>query len=84
MKEKVIDLGIQKEKGYLYFLDKDGDVSRARMVRRGTPGTTAAKQEKINACGIKRETSWLYFIDKEGGVSRAKRNMGEKSNAFTH
>ena len=26
--------GVTKEVGYLYFVDKDGDVSRAKMVRR--------------------------------------------------
>lgn len=29
--EKVAKVGIKKEKGYLYFVDKEGDVSRARM-----------------------------------------------------
>lgn len=31
--EKVMKCGIKKEKGYLYFVDKDGDVSRAKMAR---------------------------------------------------
>jgi hypothetical protein len=30
--EKVQKVGLKKEKGYLYYLDKKGDVSRARMV----------------------------------------------------
>lgn len=30
--EKVLKCGIKKEAGYLYFVDKDGDVSRAKMV----------------------------------------------------
>ncbi len=33
VQEKVMECGIQREKGYLYFLDKDGDVSRAKMNR---------------------------------------------------
>jgi len=32
--EKVKKVGIKKEKGYLYFLDKQGDISRAKMARR--------------------------------------------------
>jgi hypothetical protein len=32
--QKVAKVGIKKEKGFLYFLDKQGDVSRAKMVRR--------------------------------------------------
>jgi len=27
--------GIKRQKGWLYFLDKRGDVSRARIARRG-------------------------------------------------
>ncbi len=31
--EKVADAGVTRESGYLYFIDKDGDVSRAPMAR---------------------------------------------------
>ena len=34
-KDVVAKCGVKKEVGYLYFLDKDGDVSRAKMVRGG-------------------------------------------------
>jgi len=33
MAEKVCKCGVKKEKGYLYFVDKQGDVSRAKMAR---------------------------------------------------
>ena len=29
--EKVARLGLKREKGYLYFIDKDGDVSKVLM-----------------------------------------------------
>lgn len=32
--EKVAKVGIKKEEGYLYFIDKDGDISRAKMMRK--------------------------------------------------
>jgi hypothetical protein len=32
--EKVAKVGVKKAPGYLYFLDKAGDVSRAKMKRR--------------------------------------------------
>ena len=35
MAEKVKKVGIKKEKGYLYFVDKKGDISRAKMARGG-------------------------------------------------
>jgi hypothetical protein len=33
--EKVLKCGIKKQKGYLYFIDKQGDISRAKMARGG-------------------------------------------------
>jgi hypothetical protein len=31
--EKVADAGVQRESGYLYFIDKGGNVARAPMAR---------------------------------------------------
>ncbi|MDO8602435.1 MAG: hypothetical protein Q7O04_01115 [Candidatus Omnitrophota bacterium] len=33
--EKVLKCGVKKQKGYLYFIDKQGDISRAKMARGG-------------------------------------------------
>jgi hypothetical protein len=33
MAEKVCKCGVKKQSGYLYFVDKKGDVSRAKMAR---------------------------------------------------
>ncbi len=35
MAQKVARVRIKKEPGYLYFVDKDGDISRAKMARGG-------------------------------------------------
>lgn len=35
MAEKVLKCGVKKQKGYLYFIDKKGDISRAKMARGG-------------------------------------------------
>jgi hypothetical protein len=35
MVEKVARVGIRKDKDYLYFVDKEGDISRAKMERKG-------------------------------------------------
>ena len=35
MAEKVAKVGVKKQAGYLYFVDKQGDVSMAKMVRGG-------------------------------------------------
>jgi len=34
MAEKVKKLGLKRKEGYLYYVDKQGDVSRAKMKRR--------------------------------------------------
>ena len=33
MNEKIARVGVKKEPGYLYFVDKQGDISRAKMSR---------------------------------------------------
>lgn len=35
MGEKIAKVGVKKEAGYLYYVDKDGDVSRAKMAHNG-------------------------------------------------
>ncbi len=75
MAEKVKTAGITREAGYLYYIDKEGDISRVAMARgrkgRGSP-------EKVKKLGIKREPGYLYFIDKQGDVSRAVMARGRK------
>ncbi len=36
-------VGVKREDGYLYFIDKDGDVSAAKMVRGGSKKKAAKK-----------------------------------------
>jgi hypothetical protein len=33
MAEKIVKCGVKREEGYLYFLDKQGDVARVPMAR---------------------------------------------------
>ena len=75
MAEKVKNMGVTKQSGFLYFLDKNGHVSKTKMARgadrSGTP-------EVVAKAGVQRESGWLYFIDKEGDISRAKMARGRK------
>jgi len=75
MTQKVMKVGIKREKGYLYYLDKKGDVSCAKMARGGKKG---GSPKKVAKCGIKRKEGYLYFIDKKGDVSCAKMKRGGK------
>jgi len=78
MAEKVAKVGVKRQDGYLYFIDKAGDISRVKMARGGKKG---GKPEKAAKVGVKKEEGYLYFIDKAGDVSRAKmvrRGKGKK------
>jgi hypothetical protein len=75
MADKVQKVGIKREKGFLYYLDKQGDVSCAKMARGKNKG---GKPKKVAKCGIKRKEGYLYFIDKAGDVSCAKMVRGGK------
>lgn len=69
MIEKVAKVGVKKKDGFLYFVDKKGDVSCAKMARGGKKGGSPQKVTKV---GVKKVSGYLYFIDKRGDISRAK------------
>ncbi len=75
MGEKVARVGVDKEEGWLYYVDKNGDVSRAKMARGGRKkGST--KNEKVARVGVDKESGYLYYVDKNGDVARAKMARG--------
>ncbi len=73
MAEKVAKVGVKKKKGYMYFIDKKGDVSMVKMARAGKKG---GKPQKVAKVGVKRKSGYLYFLDKKGDVARAKMARG--------
>jgi len=73
MAEKVAKVGIKRRKGYLYYVDKKGNVVETKMTRgksKGGGGKVVAKP------GVKKVKGYLYFIDKKGDVSKAKMRVG--------
>ena len=76
MAKKVTKVGVKREDGYLYFIDKKGNVSRAKMARGKKKGK--AKIELVEKVGIKKEKGFLYFLDKQGDISCAKMVRGGK------
>jgi len=74
MAELVQKVGVKKQSGYLYFVDKKGNVSRAKMARGKKKGAT--KIELVAKAGIKKKAGYLYFIDKHGNISCAKMVRG--------
>jgi hypothetical protein len=78
MAEVVAKVGIKKEKGNLYFVDKQGDISSATMARGGKAKKGAKKVAKV---GVKKVSGYLYFVDKKGNVARAKMARGGRKKA---
>ena len=64
MSELIAKAGITRQKGFLYYLGKDGNVW---CFKRGTKGA-----KKVADTEVKREAGFLYFIDSSGNVCRAK------------
>tara|TARA_B100001750_G_scaffold156290_1_gene125539 strand:+ start:148 stop:375 length:228 start_codon:yes stop_codon:yes gene_type:complete len=75
MAEKVATCGVQKEKGHLYYLGKDGNVWASKMARGSDKGGNA---KKVADAGVTRESGWLYYVDKDGDVSRSPMARGKK------
>ena len=73
MAEKVLKVGLKREKGYLYYIDKKGNLAQAKMARGGNKG---GSPKVVKNTGIKRAKGYLYFIDKAGDISRAKMVRG--------
>lgn len=78
MAEIVAKTGVKKVGGYLYFVDKNGDVARAAMSRAGRK-KGKAKKEVVAKVGVKKQGGYLYFIDGKGNVCRAKMARGRKA-----
>ena len=76
MAEKVAKVGVKKTSGYLYFVDKNGNVARAVMARGKKKGK--GKVEVVAKVGVKKKKGYLYFIDKKGDVSCAVMARGGK------
>ncbi len=69
--EKVAKLGVKREAGYLYYIDKSGNLARAPMARAGQ-AKGKKKPEVVAKAGIKREQGYMYFMDSDGDIARTK------------
>lgn len=75
MAKKLAKTRVKKVKGYLYFVDKQGDVSAALMARGAKKG---GKPKKVAKAGVKKEPGYLYFVDKDGDIACAAMVRGGK------
>jgi len=74
MAQKVCKAGVKRAEGYLYFIDKKGNVARAKMARGKKKGKS--KIEVVAKTAVKKQKGYLYFLDKQGDVSCAKMARG--------
>jgi hypothetical protein len=64
MAERVSKERVNRENGWLYYIDVDGYVYRKKQ------GIFLSKTEKIGKEKIVRDDGYLYFVDSEGYVAR--------------
>lgn len=74
MAQKVFKAGVKREKGFLYYLDKKGNVCKVKMARGGS--ASKSKPVVIVKAGVERKEGFLYFIDKQGDVASVKMSRG--------
>jgi hypothetical protein len=64
MANKVAKAGVKRELGFLYYVDKNGNVCKAPMAKGGKKGAPTV----VAKVGIKRVKGYLYFVDKDGDI----------------
>ncbi|MFT4326448.1 MAG: hypothetical protein ACMXYK_03015 [Candidatus Woesearchaeota archaeon] len=68
----VAKTGITREPGYLYFVNKDGDVARAKASVGGKKG--GGKKEVVAKAGVTKQKGCMYFVDKKGNIAEVAMN----------
>ena len=63
MAQKVAKAGVKREAGWLYYINKQGNVARVNMKRAGKP--YHKKVEVVAKAGIKRKTGYLYYLERK-------------------
>jgi hypothetical protein len=74
--EKVAKAGVTREGGWLYYIDKQGNIARSRMVRGGQKKKPGDKAEVVAKTGVTRDNNYIYFMDDNGDVARVPRSKG--------
>ena len=72
---------IKREKGYLYFISKEGDLYKVRMARSRQKLSKEEKERILVAkLGIKKRNGHLYYLDKNGAICEASHILERKNN----
>lgn len=57
MAQKVAKVGIKREEGWLYYIDKEGDVSRVKMARGGKKKKKVVKKKAVKKKVVKKKVT---------------------------
>ena len=71
--ERVVDAGIEMDGAYIYFLDKDGDVSRAKRAVGGKKRKKAAKKKPAKKKAAKKKAAKKKPAKKKPAKKKAKK-----------
>lgn len=71
---KVARLGLEREPGFLYFVDRKGDVWAVKSIK------SNIEKEKVLVAraGVRKKANCLYYLDKDGDVCEVKMNRSGK------
>ena len=69
--EKLETLGLKREKGYLYYINKEGDLWKVAA-------RDKTKKAIVKPLGIKKDDGYLYYLDKDGDISKSKMVSGNR------
>lgn len=72
MAKVVAKTQVKRESGYLYFVDKNGNVARAKASIGGKKG--GGKIEVVAKAGVKKQKGHMYFVDKAGNIAEVAMN----------
>jgi len=64
---------VRREKGFLYFVEKNGSIYRSKMQHRGRKKGKVAKTLVQKTGLIPDYTRYLYYISSDNYLSRTKR-----------
>jgi hypothetical protein len=78
--EKVADGGFQMDTNYIYFVDRDGDVARAKRAIGGQKRKKTARAAKRRSAGKKAPAKKAKAMKKSAGKKKAapKKKAGKK------
>ena len=68
--EVILKVGLVRQPGLLYFIDKKGDICSTPMSRGKKPGVGSTVV--VEPTHVAKEIGYMYFLDKFGDIVRVK------------